>query len=387
MRHMKMPVFNDFSCIGSDCPLTCCGRWEIDIDKNTLEYYNNVKGEFGKRLKENIAQNESGEYHFALRDNGLCQLLNDKGLCDIYINLGQEHLCATCTQYPRYSYIAGDIRFSGLYMSCPEVGRLLLSSEDPLIIDLSEDEQKVRDADTIDRDLLEQSLDIFVSSVDIAQNRSFKVRERVALLILFCVQFQACVDQNRDASGMISVFSNPEYFSELLNGIIISDNNLQLKLEFCFEFIKSLLRVSRLDVKAPVLYDLLKKYRNLEDVDINEEKIRSACRFLDEPGEQVWQEQLVVYGLNHYFMQKFGKRQFYDSFIFGCTVTYLLIISAEMLYYFLCDELPDKNWIVQTVTQISRVTEHGLQLEDDFFKAYREKGMISTDFILQFLSH
>ena len=84
MRYMKANIFDDFSCIGSDCDLTCCGRWEIEIDKASAAYYNNVKGEFGKRLKNCIAQSEDGESHFVLRDDGLCPLLNDRGLCDIY---------------------------------------------------------------------------------------------------------------------------------------------------------------------------------------------------------------------------------------------------------------------------------------------------------------
>lgn len=386
MRYIKPKIFDSFSCIGSDCYLTCCGRWEIDIDKITASYYNNVEGEFGERLKRCIALGESGEYHFVLRDNGECPLLNEKGLCDIYINLGKEHLCTTCIQYPRYSYVAGDTHFSGLYMSCPEAARIMLANEKLQRIEFSNDTKNIPNMNTIDWELFYQSMRVFKNSVDIAQNRSLKVRNRVALLVLFCFQFQGYVDQKKDPSGLISIFSNPDVYIELLNEMIISDRSNQIKLDFCFEFLKSMLRIVRLDLKAPDLNKLLNKYKRYEDISINEEKILSSFSLFDEPKEQIWQEQLVVYGLNRYFMEKFSKRQFYESFIFGSFVTYLFGLSVGMLYYFLWDKKPDHDWIVRAVSQISRITEHGMQLDDDFFNGYREKGMLSPDLILQLLS-
>ena len=128
-----------------------------------------------------------------------------------------------------------------------------------------------------------------------------------------------------------------------------------------------------MDVKTPELYALLNEYKNFENISISDEKISAACSLFDETEEQIWQEQLAVYGLNRHFMQRFNKKQFYDSFIFGCFVSYLLCISAGMRYYFLRNKKPDHDWIVMTAAQISRIYEHGSQLDDELFKEYRKK--------------
>ena len=52
---LRIPDFYDsFHCIGSECPDNCCIGWELDIDEDTYEYYKNVPGEFGDRLRANM---------------------------------------------------------------------------------------------------------------------------------------------------------------------------------------------------------------------------------------------------------------------------------------------------------------------------------------------
>ena len=39
--------------------------------------------------------------------------MNEDSLCDIYINLGADHLCDTCKVYPRQNWVYGDLTFVG----------------------------------------------------------------------------------------------------------------------------------------------------------------------------------------------------------------------------------------------------------------------------------
>lgn len=76
--------YNEFGCITSKCKDNCCiGGWEIDIDDETYERYNNMTGELKHKILDSITQNEDEEYCFKLCD-GKCPMLDDNGLCEIH---------------------------------------------------------------------------------------------------------------------------------------------------------------------------------------------------------------------------------------------------------------------------------------------------------------
>ena len=51
--------YNEFGCITSECKDNCCiGGWEIDIDDETYERYNNMTGELKHKILDSITQNE-----------------------------------------------------------------------------------------------------------------------------------------------------------------------------------------------------------------------------------------------------------------------------------------------------------------------------------------
>lgn len=115
--------FERFRCIGGDCPDTCCAGWEVDIDDESAEYYKSVKGPFGDILRSHIRE-EDGERYFPLTEKHRCPFLNDKNLCDIYSNIGEESLCQTCTEYPRYFMDIGNYEQMDMSLSCMELGRI-----------------------------------------------------------------------------------------------------------------------------------------------------------------------------------------------------------------------------------------------------------------------
>ena len=80
--------YPEFSCVAGACQHSCCVGWEIDIDEEALARFDRVEGELGKRLKENISMEEIP--HFVLREGERCPFLNEKGLCDLILELGLE---------------------------------------------------------------------------------------------------------------------------------------------------------------------------------------------------------------------------------------------------------------------------------------------------------
>lgn len=70
---------------------------------------------------------EDGDRIF-IRQGEKCPFWNSDMLCDIYINLGENHLCHTCKEFRNHS---GLHRFCEhtLSFACPEAARLMLESD------------------------------------------------------------------------------------------------------------------------------------------------------------------------------------------------------------------------------------------------------------------
>lgn len=130
---LRIPdYYEEFKCSADWCKDSCCIGWEINIDEDTHDYYKNADGEIGTRLRENMYENEEGEWSFRLAKNRRCPFLNASNLCDICIHMGEEALSEVCTEYPRFSLGYADVIQKCLSLSCEEAGRLLFSKEEPV---------------------------------------------------------------------------------------------------------------------------------------------------------------------------------------------------------------------------------------------------------------
>ena len=125
MRYIKPEFFDTFSCTADKCPDTCCAGWQIMIDEDSLDRYAEVKGAFGKRLRNSIDWEEGAFY----QNNRRCAFLNDQNLCDLYIALGGESLCDTCRKYPRHVEEYEGLREWSLSLSCPVAARMILEQK------------------------------------------------------------------------------------------------------------------------------------------------------------------------------------------------------------------------------------------------------------------
>ena len=118
-----------FTCIAGACRHNCCIGWEIDIDKDTLAYYQNNSGPMAKRLQTHI-DFTADPPHFILGSQDRCPFLNQNNLCDIIIEMGEEHICQICTDHPRFHNELPDRIESGLGLCCEEAARLILSQKE-----------------------------------------------------------------------------------------------------------------------------------------------------------------------------------------------------------------------------------------------------------------
>lgn len=120
--------YKDFSCIAGECPDSCCRKWEIVIDVDTLNTYNSLEGEFADKIRAEIIKDEEGDCCFRL-NNGSCPFLNYNGLCDIHIELGEAFTSEICRNHPRFIEEYEGFTEIALSLSCPEANRIILDTE------------------------------------------------------------------------------------------------------------------------------------------------------------------------------------------------------------------------------------------------------------------
>ena len=124
--------YKKFKCIADKCRHNCCIGWEIDIDPDTLGFYNSLNSPLGDKLRENIEL--SPQPHFILQKDERCPFLNECNLCEIIIEHGEKGLCHICHNHPRFINEFEGVKEIGIGMSCEEAARLILSQEEPVAL-------------------------------------------------------------------------------------------------------------------------------------------------------------------------------------------------------------------------------------------------------------
>ena len=139
MKLIVPDYYSTFRCIADKCRHSCCIGWEIDIDPDTREKYRRIPGPFGARLNAAIEDGDAVSA-FRLGENERCPMLRRDGLCDLIIELGEEHLCQICADHPRFRSFFTDRTEVGLGMCCEEAARLILTREKPMTLITLEDD-------------------------------------------------------------------------------------------------------------------------------------------------------------------------------------------------------------------------------------------------------
>lgn len=165
--------YHKFKCIADKCRHNCCIGWEIDIDDDTLDYYKNLPGRFGDKVRKNI-DFDSECPHFVLKKGDRCPFLQRSGLCEIINNLGEDALCDICTDHPRFRNFFSHHTELGLGLCCEEAARVALTSDEPFALVPIDGEFDLRMSDE-EREMFEERDGLFSLICD----RSVSVLERM----------------------------------------------------------------------------------------------------------------------------------------------------------------------------------------------------------------
>lgn len=183
--------YKKFSCIADKCPDTCCGKWQIVIDDDSLERYQEYDGDYRPELHRKVNWKEGVFRHGR---SGKCAFLRDDMLCDMYIHMGKESLCTTCREYPRHTEEFENVREVSLSLSCPEVARILMNITDKVTFVTEEDDED-EVFDDFDYFLYSNLEDIREAILNVIQDRSVDIRSRIERVLQIGASAQRHYDE------------------------------------------------------------------------------------------------------------------------------------------------------------------------------------------------
>lgn len=137
-------IYHTFQCKADRCENTCCQLWTIDIDEATAERYHTMTDPLGESLRQAITVDDEGSHFVFSKEQPMCPLLNENGLCKVVLELGEEGLCDTCHMHPRFYKYIEDLELCGVGLSCEASVELLAedTQSDQVIFTIEDDDSE-----------------------------------------------------------------------------------------------------------------------------------------------------------------------------------------------------------------------------------------------------
>ena len=173
---------SEFQCMASSCPDTCCAGWEIVVDEESAARFRAMDGEIGARMQQALCIVD-GETQLRRHGDGRCVLLNEKNLCDLYASCGEGSLCRTCHLHPRFVAQFGARREIMPGLSCPAWVETYLLRDERVEFITEETDEPITDYTDIDAALFFKLYRARTSVLEMLQDRSLTIRERMHRLL------------------------------------------------------------------------------------------------------------------------------------------------------------------------------------------------------------
>lgn len=240
-----MPTcLNSFACLGSECPITCCQGWRIDIDGSTVQKYKKCKDEKWSNLfKNNINSpaNKNLQYTIKLGEEGFGPFLTENSLCGIQKDLGEIYLGTVCKNFPRYyNRLPKNKLEKCLLLSCPEVIRLVLLEKEKIsFTEIDEDLDIVGSIVNFSFDKTKKFSAEFNSlrsfSISILQNKYYYLQDKLIMLAYF-------FDNISNASTKLDINQTMKFFNELIASSLVNEFTQQIVVDKKAHFLKNLIK-------------------------------------------------------------------------------------------------------------------------------------------------
>lgn len=348
---LRMPsYYKKFKCTADKCSDNCCIGWEIDIDENSMNYYRNTEGEFGKRLRKNIS--EASVPHFILGKGKRCPFLNSNNLCEVFINLGEENLCSICNDHPRYFQWYYNIKEGGIALCCESAAEIILGENAPF--SYYDEIMSYEECGEYDKEFYNYLFKIREKIILHMNNKSIPLKIRLNNILHYTFDLQEKYDNFDFEIGDI-VHYNINLEKNNLNKILLFFNSLE-----------------SLD-EHKIFRETILNYENI--ISVSEEMLQ------DNPEIYDYLENAAVYFIWRHFLRSTFEEEFYSKIAFTVLST-LIIAVLFTLEYVKHSGISTKNCIKMAV-YYSKEIEYSEENLNTIFDQFYE----NTDFSIENLEH
>ncbi|WP_026887932.1 flagellin lysine-N-methylase [Clostridium beijerinckii] len=206
---LKISNYDKFKCIADKCKFTCCEGWDISVDNDT---YNKWENDKSNNILNNVKIKRyegKDEYFINKETNKACPLLDNQGLCNIVKDHGENYLSLTCQSFPRIENVFEDRRELSLSCACPEVleligretGKTNITSESNTSLESNVLEIRIREA-----------------VISILQQENFLLEDK--LIISFQMLLTILENENLRKDALLEElekYKNRDYVKELIH--------------------------------------------------------------------------------------------------------------------------------------------------------------------------
>lgn len=238
MNVVKFAYYDEFHCIGPECTDSCCKHWSINISKR--EYLNYKKMKCSPELHSVIdtafkRRKKTTEIAFAemrLKENGDCPFLREDSLCMLQKELGEGALSFTCSAFPRLHSCVGDGEtvLKSCSTTCSHVIEILMNHSEGLSIVEEEYDKKDKNINIgkYSSIVIHKTWkgfpyywSILNAEIDILQNRTFNISERMLILGYFCKKADEYIenDEGEKIPGMTEMLLDNELCKKIVDSL------------------------------------------------------------------------------------------------------------------------------------------------------------------------
>lgn len=389
--------FKNFKCIGGDCEDTCCQGWDIEMDKDTFDYYcESQDEEMQSMIEKSVFRNEdctSNDLDYGiikLNEKKFCPFLDKESYCSIQKKFGEEHLSCVCSHFPRIMNKVDNNYEISLDVACPEAARIVLDNKEKISFDSSEkdfykyiiNDEYNTNSKKYKNTPIKYFKEIRACSIKIMQNRNYDLSRRFYILGQFINDLEEIADDD--------CHKIPEFIENFnMQSVVESYKRYDIDYIFQIIFFKNIVDSSNISEQAiseafkGYTKELLKGFdiKEVDDLKENSEDYMAAFDKYDREvilnHSYIFENYIVNFMYNTLF--PFSESDFmFEGYI-------MLLVRYSFIRFYLVgryinNKTDSPEEIIKFITVFGRAIEHDRNYLPDVLKYIKENNYDNINF-------